>query len=79
MLGIREGVIHFFRSKTFCLTEPKKFVGEPFFVSQIFWYRKTSWRRGRVVSEVSVGSCLSQFAEKFPKEPISVSLLLVID
>ena len=65
LLGIREGVIHFFRSKTFWLTEPKKFVGGPFFVSQNFWYRKNSWRRGRGVSEVSVGSCLSHFAEKF--------------
>ena len=33
-------VIHFFRSKTFCPTEPKKIVGEAFFVSHNFWYRK---------------------------------------
>ena len=30
MLGIREGVTHVFRSKIFCLTVPKSFVGEPF-------------------------------------------------
>ena len=30
MLGIREGLIHFFRSKNFCLRLPKNFVGEPF-------------------------------------------------
>ena len=29
MLGITEGVIHFFRSKIFCLTVAKNFVGEP--------------------------------------------------
>ena len=31
LLGIRKKVIHVFRSKTFCLTVPKKFVGEPFY------------------------------------------------
>ena len=60
----REGVIHFFRSKTFCPTEPKKIVGEAFFVSHNFWYRKNFWRRGRGVSGVSVGNSLSHFAEK---------------
>ena len=30
MLGIKEGESHFFRSKSFCLTLPKIFVGEPF-------------------------------------------------
>ena len=30
MSGIRDGVIQFFRSKNFCLTVPKIFVGEPF-------------------------------------------------
>ena len=30
MLGIKDGVIQFFRSKNFCLTQPKKFLGEPF-------------------------------------------------
>ena len=33
MLGIRESLIHVFRSKIFCLTEPKNFVGEPFSTS----------------------------------------------
>ena len=32
-LGIKEGVIHVFPSKVFCLAEPKNFVGEPFRVS----------------------------------------------
>ena len=35
MLGIREGGIHDFPSKFFCLTVPKNFVGEPFSVSLI--------------------------------------------
>ena len=30
MLGIKEGEIHYFRSRSFCLTLPKIFVGEPF-------------------------------------------------
>ena len=30
VLGIRESLIHVFRSKIFCLTVVKKFVGEPF-------------------------------------------------
>ena len=30
MLGIKEGEIHFFRSRSFCLTLPKIFVGETF-------------------------------------------------
>ena len=29
-----------------CLTVPKNFVGEPFCVSQNFWYRKNLWIRG---------------------------------
>ena len=31
---------HDFPLKNFRLTVPKNFVGEPFFVSQNFWYRK---------------------------------------
>ena len=39
---------HNFPLKNFCLTVPKNFVGEPFCVSQNFWYRKTLWiREGR--------------------------------
>ena len=33
-------------SITFCLTMPKRFVGEHSFVSQKIWYRKNFWRRG---------------------------------
>ena len=39
------GLCHDFRSNCFCLTVPKNFVGEPFCVSQNFWYRKILWIR----------------------------------
>ena len=68
-----------FPSIVFCLTVQKIIVGEHFFVSQNFWYQKNLGRRGRGVSGVSVGISLSHFAEKFRREPISVSLLLGID
>ena len=38
------GGYHDFRAKCFCLTVPKKFVGEPFCVSKEFWYRNFSSR-----------------------------------
>ena len=68
-----------FPSIVFCLTVQKNIVGEDFFVSQNFWYQKNLGRRGRGVSGVSIGISLSHFAEKFRREPISVSLLLGID
>ena len=37
---------HDFPSKICCLTVPKNFVGEPFCVSENFWYRKILWIRG---------------------------------
>ena len=37
---------HDFPSKLFCLTIPKNFVGEPFGVSENFWYRKILCFRG---------------------------------
>ena len=40
MLGIREGVIHVFHSKTFLSHSSGKFRREPVFVSQNFRYRK---------------------------------------
>ena len=69
-----------FPPKTFCLTVPKNFVGELFFVSQNFWYRKIFGRSGG-------GEC-QEFRSKFfslnlpgnfVAEPISVSLFLGID
>ena len=38
-------------SKIFCLTGPKNFVGEPFCVSENFWYGKKLWIRRRVGRE----------------------------
>ena len=35
-----------FPSKNFCLTVLKNFVGEPFIISQTFWYRKKLSRKG---------------------------------
>ena len=35
-LWMRGGSYHAFASKSFCLTVPKKFIGEQFFVSKIF-------------------------------------------
>ena len=33
-------------SKNFCLRVPKNFLGEPFCVSESFWYRIIFWIRG---------------------------------
>ena len=41
-----ERLSHDFLSKFFRLTEQKKFVGEPLFLSQNFWYGKHFWRMG---------------------------------
>ena len=56
-----------FLSNFFCLTVPKKFVEEPFFALQNFWYRKSLWIRGgrKGVSRFFVGFFLSDSAEKF--------------
>ncbi len=43
----RGGVNHDFLPKVLTLTVAKNFVGEPFCVSQIFWYRKMLWMRWR--------------------------------
>ena len=42
----KRGEYQDFPSKTFCPTVPKISVGEPFCVSQNFWYRKNLWIRG---------------------------------
>ena len=52
-----------FPSKSFCLTVPKSFVGEPFSVSLIAGPEKVSIRRGGV-SRLSVANFLSHSAEK---------------
>ena len=40
ILYAKEGVSRFSVEICFCLTEPEKFVGEPFCVSEKFWYQK---------------------------------------
>ena len=42
----RGGGYHDFPSKLFCLTVPKNFLGEPFGVSENYWYRKFLCFRG---------------------------------
>ena len=69
MFETREGVIHFFRSKTFCPTEPKKIEGEPFFVSQKFWYQKIFGEKGGEYQEFpSENFCLT-LPKKFVGNP----------
>ena len=55
-----------FRRKNFCITVPEHFVGEPFCVSENFWYRKILWiRREREgVSQFSVEKLLAHSTEK---------------
>ena len=48
--------------KNFCLTVPKNFVGEPFCVSQNFWFRKILWIRGGGGRE---GGSITIFCQKF--------------
>ena len=62
----RRGGYHDFLSKLFCLTVPKKFVGEPFSVSLISGIEKV-WMRGwgGGVSRFSVEKFFSHSAEKF--------------
>ena len=59
------GVYHDFLSKFF-VSVAKIFLGEPFCVSKIFWYRKILWiRRGREgVSQFSIENLLSHSTEK---------------
>ena len=66
------GAVSGFSVENFCLTEPKFFLGEPFFVSQNFRYRKILGIRG------GGGGChdspskrvLSHSAEKFRRRPL---------
>ena len=55
---------HDFPSKLFCLTVPNNFVGEPFSVSENFWYRKILCFRGLYYDfRISVEIFLSHNAE----------------
>ena len=55
------------RSKVFCLTVPKNFVGDPFSVSLVSGTKKVLIKRGGGVSKVSVESFLSQSVENFSR------------
>ena len=51
--------------RKFCLTVPKNFVGDSFYVSKKFLYRKFSYIRGGGGHHGSAGNFLSHSAEKF--------------
>ena len=55
---------HDFPLKNFCLTVAKNFVGEPFCVSENFWYRKMLGIREGRVSRFSVNIVLSHSTER---------------
>ena len=85
ILCFSRGLCHDFPSKFCCLTVPKNFVGEPFFVLQNFWYGKNLWMRKLGVSKNCMHNrgyhdFLSKiFCPTVPKifvgEPFSVSLV----
>ena len=59
----REGEVSRFPSKKFCLTVPKKFLGEPFRVSLIRVSK--NFMLQRVISRFSLKNFLSHSAEKY--------------
>ena len=63
---------HIFPSKICCLTVPGNFVGEPFCVSENFWYRKILWiGRGRGgVSQFSLENLLSHSTGKLRRRTL---------
>ena len=66
--------------KIFCLTAPKNFLGEPFFVSQNFWCRKGLWiRGGREYHDFQSKFFCLTLPKTFIGEPFSVSLFLGIE
>ena len=73
MLGIKEGEIHFFRSKSFCLTLPKKYIGELIRVS-LFWV-STSFMLQWVKSQFFVGIFCLTVPKTFVGDPFSFSLI----
>ena len=53
-----------FPSKFFCPKSPKNIVGEPFFVSEMFWYQKFVDNRGiTILSFVFVSQCQKNCGE----------------
>ena len=62
----------------FCLTIPKNFVGEPFGVSENFWYRKILCFRRLCHDFLSKFFCLT-VPKNFVEEPFSVSLISGIE
>ena len=73
---------HEFLTKVLSLTVPKDFIGEPFCVSQDFWYRKMLWMRWRGGMEYH--NFPSKFSglivpEYLVEEPFSVSLFSGIE
>ena len=69
---------HDFPSELFCLTIPKNFVGEPFDVSEIFWYRKILCFRGLCQDFLSKFLGLT-VPKNFVGEPFTVSLISGIE
>ena len=65
-----KGVISRLSIDLFCLSVPESFVGEPFYDSQNFWYRKILWIRGgggeEGVSRFFVQHFLSDSTAKLP-------------
>ena len=70
MLGIKEGEIHYFRSRSFCLTLPKIFVGETFCAvfQKISGFDEIYGEEGGVPG-FPVGTFLSQSPEEFRRGP----------
>ena len=64
----REGEVSRFPAKTFCLTVPKKFVGEPFRVSLIRVSKNLMLKR--IMSRFSVEFFLSHSTETFRRGPL---------
>ena len=73
--GARE--YHDFQMEIFCLREPKNFVEEPFCVAENFWYRKTSKRRERRASRLSIENLLSHNTEKIGRGKLCFRKVLV--
>ena len=79
ILWMRRGgrEFHDFMLEIFCLTVPKIFVEEPFCVAENFRYRKTSRRRERRASRLSIENLLSHNTEKFRRGNLCVRKVLV--
>ena len=73
-------MIHCFRSKNFCLTVPKNFVGEPFCAvfQKISGIEEFMEERGGSQGFLPESFCLTE-TKTFTGAPISVSLFLGIE